>query len=104
MNWDSTWLTTKVFIFIALGIVLSIMNVVTSVSGATLTMAVLVGTGSNGLALLGGICVAVTLYVAGLAGRNYAMNTVPDFLFSKVELKEIDKVADDYESQKSDEE
>lgn len=105
MNWDSTFLTTKVFVFIALGFVLSVANAAVTVMGSVLMFIILTQGGHPNLALVAAILAAFSLYASGTAGRSYVMTvTLPDLFFTKAELGEIDRVGTEYEeSQKDDE-
>lgn len=94
MNWDSALLTTKVFMYLGVSLLLSLANAATAVLTAVLFAAVCSSAGYPTMGYLVAVAGAVTMYTAGLAGRSKLLvEILPELMFSNVELTEVDRIS-----------
>lgn len=93
-GWDDAFITTKVILFYGVKIVTYIGVVVASLVLGIMALAASAELGIVGLLI--GICTLLTVFFAGLVGRDsFVYLTVAKFMFSEADLAHIDKALEE---------
>lgn len=95
MNWDSAWLTTKVVLYLLVGLVFSAASAVAAVCLGGLFLMLLGQAGQPQLGIVACLCIALTVFMGGNFAGKQAMRSegLVRFFFDAKDLDEMQKGA-----------